>query len=295
MNNFDSDRASSVGTSEEGDKDKYVPSVAYPVRSESCVFMACNNHFNSEHLIMSTMTGGRIGKPIHNIQQNLYGLGSSALSVQLPFFGSLFPAINSMNKYIKYLRDTKRLTNHVNLDVNGYKTFSLEDDNPLYRLTFIAFNNGYYGFARFFNPFLAFKKGKNEMVLAKQSLLTWKDAKGLHKDLRKLFDATIYSFAKIKDYAAMTFFILGRVAAMKESDFQKLLKDNRVLENKLSSFFQEGLAYVTEKERVTLVSERVQYRQMVNMNEDVLSSVRDAYKCLQEDAQKNKINYYLGE
>ena len=144
MNNFGDDRTSTGPSEDEKQQDRdnnYAPTVAYTYKGKNTIFNACNNHYNSQHFIIATMTGARIGKPVQNEQQNLCGLASNSLSVQLPFFGAFFPAIESMNKYIKYLKDTKRLTQHINLDVGGWKTFSLEKNNPLYRLTMIAGSN----------------------------------------------------------------------------------------------------------------------------------------------------------
>ena len=273
------------------DRPDYFPMI-WP--EKNTLYAASSSLKSETHLILAgNSNGARIGKTATN-KSNMIGLSSNSLQVNLSMFETIFDTLEIMNSHLKYLKASKQLTNFLSMESNGYKTFGLED-NAKYRLTFMVFNNGSIGWSRFFNPHLTTKKGgENHLILAKNSLLMYPDMDHLYKDLRMVFDAAVISHAKKEEFVGMTFFVLSQFARLPEDEFARLTTQGKI-EKKISQFFQEGLSYLNEKNRMDIISQRVRFRNMVPIDKELLASVRIAVSKFIGFCEKLSLPYYLGD
>ena len=292
---INSDGGSTAATQE--DKPDYWPMVW---SEKEALFAACSTYKNETHLILSGNGGGaRIGKPANSSRLKngggQLGLSTNSLLINLSLFEAIFDTLDVMERHIKYLKTSKRLTDHISMEGNGYKTFALEDDGR-YRLTFLVFNNSSLGLARFFNQFLTTGRGLNQMILAKNSLLMFPSMESLYKDLRQVFDAAIMSHAKKQEFVGMCYFILSQMARLSDDEFEEMLKFPQKIERKISCYFQEGLDYLPEKKRISIINQKMRFRSMVSFDEQTLRSVRiGAKKFHRFYYEQRSIPYYLGD
>ena len=258
---------------------------------ENALFAACTVCDKETHLILSGSCGGaRWGKPHPRATM---ALSTNSLMICLNAFKDIFSVMEKMTDHVKYLKATNKLTDFPSMDANHYRTFSLEK-NPRYQLTGLTFNNGSFGVARFFNPYLTTGKGVNELVLARNSLLNFPTLDSLYVDLKKVFDAAIVSFAKKEAFVNMTYYILSRFIDLPEPEFLLIVRRNKI-DKKVSDFFYDGLPYLSEGERKKIVPQKLRFKALVSIDECTLQSVRIANRKFQDYFNKKKEPYFLGE
>ena len=264
--------------SDEGNKD-YLNTVYHSSQSE---FTQCRRSGSEAHVILSGGGGARWGK--QSIKDNTVGLCGNCLLIQINNLPEIFSKLQEMEKHVKYLKNSKQYSPSSTIEGNAYRTFSLEQTSP-YRNTGIVFNDGKFGLARYYNPYLASGKGPNQFILARHSLMTFEKMDYIFWSLKSVLDAAIVSLAQKSEFVRMTFYILSELILMNNEDFVKTCSGPKILK-KIPQLFRRGLGYLPEKERELVQDQKTDFSRLVCLEYPIIKIIRDSTQILKQRLTK---------
>ena len=285
---LNSGAGSTSGSVKSDDSNKDYLNTVY--HADEAEFKQCRRSGSEAHVILSGGGGARWGK--QSPKDNSVGLCGNCLLFQINHFPAIFKTLELMEKHVKYLKVSKQYSPSSTLEGNAYKTFSMEQTSP-FRSTGIVFNDGRFGIARYYNPYLASGKGVNQFILARHSLITFDNVEYIFWSLKSVLDAAIVSLAQKSEYVRMTFFILSELILMDEAEFLKC-NGPRILK-KIPQLYKKGLGHLPEKERTFLEHEKSNYTRLVCLEFSIIRIIRDSARIIKEKLTRAGYPYYFGE